>query len=271
MVALAAWMAAAAWLYGPLMLRLAQDWTADPTYSHGFAIPPIALYLVWRQRERLRRAPIRPSLAGLAILASSLLLLAAGWLGAELFVSRLSLIGVIAGTVVYVLGWEHLRLTAFPLAFLVLMIPLPAIVLNDASFRLQLLASQAGEHLLRSFSVPVLRDGNVLTLASATLQVNDACSGIRSLVALVSLAMLGGHLLDLAWWRWLLVAAAAVPIAVGLNGVRIALTGVAVTRFGTGAAEGTLHTASGLAVFAVALGCLWALNRPWRTAVWARG
>jgi exosortase len=264
MLAAGLWMLAAALLYGPVLVKLAHDWRIDPTYSHGFVVPPIALYLVWRQRERLRSAVPRPSAAGLAILVFSLAVFAAGWLGAELFLTRISMIGVIAGSVVYVFGWRHLQLVSFPVAFLVFMIPLPAVVFNEIAVRLQIIASQTGEHLLRAADVPVLRDGNMLTLANGKLEVNDACSGIRSLVALLSIAALTGHVLGLGSARRLLIGAAAVPLAIALNGVRIAATGVAVAQFGSEVARGALHTASGMVVFAVALACVLALHRPAR-------
>src|SRR5437773_9141853 len=128
MVGVGAWVLSAVLLYAGVLVKLVQQWGTDPTYSHGVLVPPIALFLVYRQRDRLRQAARRPSTFGLVLIAVSLALYLLGSLGAELFVTRASLIGVLAGTVLYVFGWTHLRLVAFPLAFLVFMIPLPAIV-----------------------------------------------------------------------------------------------------------------------------------------------
>jgi exosortase len=163
--------------------------------------------------------------------------------------------------VLYAFGWEHLRLVAFPLAFLVFMIPLPAIVFDRATVSLQLVASRLGEDLLRAADVPVLRDGNILTLPTITLEVNDACSGIRSLMALLSVAALVGYFSDAARWQRALLVFAALPIAIGLNGARIALTGLAASRFGPAAASGAVHAASGWLVFVLALGVIWALQK----------
>ena len=190
----------------------------------------------------------------------SLALYALGSLGAELFLTRISLIGVLAGTVLFVFGWQHLRLVAFPLGFLIFMIPLPAVVFDRVAVSLQLVASQLGEQLLRLVYVPVLRDGNVLTLAAITLEVNDACSGIRSLMALLSVATLIGHFSASTRLRRWSIAFAAVPVAIALNGVRIAMTGLAASRFGPAVASGTIHAASGWVVFIAALAVVWALH-----------
>jgi exosortase len=261
MLGVGAWLLAAGMLYAPVLARLFANWQADETYSHGFLIAPIALFLAWQQRDRLRNASPHPSTFGLAIIAGSLALYIIGSLGAELFLTRVSMIGVLAGTVLYAAGWKHLRLVVFPLFFLVFMIPLPTIVFDRSAIALQLVASRMGEHLLRAADVPVLRDGNILTLANVTLEVNDACSGIRSLTALLSVTALIAYFSDSAPWRRALIAFAAVPVAIGLNGVRIALTGLAASRFGPAVASGAIHAASGWLVFIVALGCVWALQR----------
>jgi exosortase len=261
MIAVGAWVLSAATLYAAVLVKLVQQWGADPTYSHGFLVPPIALFLVYRERDRLRDTPFRPSSVGLAVVAFSLILYGLGSLGAELFVTRISLIGVIAGTVLYVCGWNHLRLVAFPLAFLIFMIPLPAIVFDRATVSLQLVASRMGEDLLRAADVPVLRDGNILTLPTITLEVNDACSGIRSLMALLSVCALVGYFSDAPPWQRALLVFAALPVAIGLNGVRIAATGLAASRFGPAAATGAIHETSGWLVFVLALVVVVALQR----------
>jgi len=259
-IGLVAWALTAALLYAAVLVKLVRQWAADETYSHGFLIAPIALFLLWQQRDRLKQTPIRPSNLGLVVIGVSLALYALGSLGAELFLTRISLIGVLAGTVLFVFGWQHLRLVAFPLGFLIFMIPLPAVVFDRVAVSLQLVASQLGEQLLRLVNVPVLRDGNVLTLATITLEVNDACSGIRSLMALLSVATLIGHFSASTPLRRWSIAFAAVPVAIALNGVRIAMTGLAASRFGPAVASGTIHAASGWVVFIAALAVVWALH-----------
>jgi exosortase len=240
--------------------KLVADWSTDDNYSHGFLVLPVALYLAWERRAALAAAPRRPSMLGLALVVASVLVLTAGFLGAELFLTRVAMIGVVTGAVLFVLGWAHLRLLAFPLAFLLLMVPLPAILFNQIALPLQLLASQVGEAGLRAMSVPVLREGNVMVLARTTLEVAEACSGIRSLVSLLTLGIVYGYFMDSRGWvRWLL-ALATVPIAVVTNGLRVAGTGIAAHYYGPEAAEGFLHTFSGWLVFVAALALLFALR-----------
>lgn len=252
---------AAVWLYGGIMRDLMRDWAHDDNYSHGFLIVPIAGYLVWERREKLRRITTSPSLIGLAVVALGLLLLAAGTFGAELFLTRLSLLWVLAGGIVFVLGWRHLRAVLFPLAFLVLMIPIPAIIFNQIAFPLQLFASQVGASGLGALAIPVLREGNVIVLASITLEVAEACSGIRSLISLLTLGIVIGYLLDSRTWVRTTIALATVPIAVISNGFRVAGTGVAAHYYGNAAAEGFMHTFSGWLMFVVALFLLLALQQ----------
>src|SRR5262245_24871021 len=239
------WLLAFGLLYGSTLLKLARDWQTNPTYSHGFVVPLIALYLLWCQRDRLNRLPIAASAWGLPVLLFSLGLFLVGTVGAELFVTRISMLGVGAGTVAYVFGLRHLRVMSVPIAFLLFMIPLPSVVFDRAALSLQLLASRLGEGLLHAAQVPVLRDGNLLTLATAQLEVNEACSGVRSIVVLLMLTTLAGQLFESTTSRRVVLSVAAIPLAIGLNAVRIAATGLATTVFGPAAAAGATHAAFG--------------------------
>jgi exosortase len=156
-------------LYRNVVASLVDAWAHDDNYSHGFLIVPVAAFFVWERRRRLRETVVATSIVGLVVILSSLLTLVAGVLGAELLLTRVSMIGVLAGTVLFVLGWSHLRILALPLSFLILMVPIPAIVFNQIAFPLQLLASQFGERALNLASVPVLREGNVMILANTSL------------------------------------------------------------------------------------------------------
>jgi exosortase len=163
--------------------------------------------------------------------------------------------------VLFMFGWRHLRILAFPLLFLVLMIPLPAIIFNKIAFPLQLLASRAGEFALSSVDIPVLREGNVLVLANTSLEVAEACSGIRSLISLLTLGIVFGYLADSRAWVRTIVALSTIPVAVVSNGARVAGTGIAAHRFGPAAAQGFFHEFSGWAVFVVAFAMMLGLQR----------
>jgi exosortase len=244
--------AAIFWIYGGVLSSLVRQWASDDNYSHGFFVVPLALYFAWERRDRLRDAPLLPSFLGLLLLTFSLLILLAGRLGAELFLTRVSLIGVLGGTILFVWGRTHFRVLAFPLAFLILMIPLPAIIYNQIAFPLQLLASRAGETVLGLAGIPVLREGNVLQLPSRSLEVAEACSGIRSLVSLVTLAIVLGYFTERRAGRRVLIALSAIPIAILANAARVAGTGLASELVSPAAAEGFFHTFSGWLMFVVA-------------------
>jgi exosortase len=249
------------WLYWDVVRSLVHDWSTDDNYSHGFLVVPIAIYLAWERRARLRALAVRPSHVGLLVVLLSLAVLCAGKLGAELFLARTSMIGVGAGTILFLYGRQHLRALAFPLAFLLLMVPLPFIVFNEIAFPLQLLASRFGEAALALFGIPVLREGNVIVLAHATLEVAEACSGIRSLVSLLALSIVFGYFSDPRNGVRTGIAIAAIPIAVLANGARVAGTGLAAHYYGAEAAEGFFHAFSGWAVFGAAMAMLFAVQR----------
>jgi exosortase len=253
--------AACAWLYWDVLLSLVRQWSSDDNYSHGFFVVPLVLYFGWERREALRNAVARPVAAGLLIIVASLLLLIAGLLGAELFLTRVSLVGVIAGSVLFIWGWEHFRILAFPIAFLLLMIPLPAIVFNQLAFPLQLVASQAGETAIAAAGIPVLREGNLLHLPGRTLEVAEACSGIRSLVSLIMLAIVLGYFTERRIGPRLILAVAAIPIAILANATRVAGTGLASHWISPAAADGFFHSFSGWLMFLVALGGLLLLQK----------
>jgi exosortase len=204
---------------------------------------------------------LRPAWAGLLIVAGSLLVLTAGVLGAELFLSRVAMLGTLAGTIVFLLGWPHLKVLAFPLAFLLLMIPMPAIVFNQIAFPLQLIASSVGAQALSTWGIPVLREGNLIVLANTTLEVAEACSGIRSLISLLTLGILYGYFTDPRGSMRVGIALATVPVAVAANGLRVAGTGIAAHYYGAEAATGFFHTFSGWLVFVASFVMLFAIAR----------
>lgn len=239
-------------VFWQVFVRLVDAWINDGNYSHGFLILPIAAYLVWERRTRLAEAPIQPSWIGLVAVVGGILILLAGLWGSELFLSRVALLPVIAGIVLFLFGWRHLRVLAFPIAFLALMIPIPAIIFNQIAFPLQLLASRLGEWAISLAGIPVLREGNVLQLANTTLEVAEACSGIRSLVSLITLGIVYGYFMDPRIWVRCVIVASAVPVAIIANGARVAATGMAAHWIGADATQGFFHEFSGWIVFILA-------------------
>jgi exosortase A len=243
-------------VYLDVVRRLTQQWVNDPNFSHGFIVPLFSGFLVWQRKRELTALEIRSSWWGLVIMAAAVVELVFGTLGAELFLSRTSLVVLLAGMVVYLLGWKWLQALAFPWAFLFLMIPLPSIIFNQIAFPLQLLASRLATALLALLGVPVLREGNVIQLANMTLEVVEACSGIRSLVSLLTLALIYGCLVNAGWVRRALLAVAAAPIAVAANAFRITGTGLLGEYWDPDKAQGFFHAFSGWIIFVLSLGLL---------------
>lgn len=255
-VALSAAAASAVLLFGPMLTRLIHDWGHDDNYSHGFLIVPLALYFAWDRRERVAAAVHDPSNVGLLLVIAGLCTLVAGTLGAELFLTRFSLLLVLAGAILFLGGWQHLRVLGFPLAFLLLMIPIPAIIFNQIAFPLQLFASQFGTAAMQACAVPVLREGNVIVLANTTLEVAEACSGIRSLISLLTLGIVYGYFTDSRTWARVGIALTTVPVAIVANGLRVGGTGILAHFYGPQAAQGFFHTFSGWLVFVFAFALL---------------
>jgi exosortase len=247
-------------LYYRIAALLVLDWWKDPNFSHGFLIPVFSAFILWQQREQLARLHPKPSWFGLVVIAGSLMMLIVGVLGAEFFLSRSSFVFLLAGLVIYFLGWSYFRATVFPWAFLFLMIPIPTIIFNQVAFPLQLLASRLASALLELVGVPVLREGNLILLPAMPLEVAEACSGIRSLMSLVALAVIYGYFLEPKLLRRVLLALGAIPIAVIANSLRVVGTGLLVHWWDPEKAEGFFHTFSGWVIFVLSLGMLFALH-----------
>jgi exosortase len=239
-------------LYSPVIVKLVHDWMTDDNSSHGFIILPIALYFVWERRRKLADAEIKSSILGLILLLVSYIMLLFGIIGAELFISRVAIIGTLAGAIIYVYGWRYFKILLFPLMFLLLMIPIPNIILNKIAFPLQLLASQFSEFVLALCRIPVLREGNIIHLSNIELEVVEACSGIRSLISMLTLGIIYGYFTDKRMTVRFTLALSSIPIAIIANGFRVALTGVAAHYYGPVVAQGALHTFSGWLIFLLA-------------------
>ena len=271
--------------YAAVLAKLSRDWWTDENYSHGLLVPFIIGYILWLQKDKFATEPARPSvlLGGLAV-AFALFALWTGVAGAELYTQRMSLVLLIAGTVVYFFGVSFLRLILVPLGLLILAIPIPAILFNKIAFPLQLFASRCAVWSMSMIGIPVLRQGNVIELkplnsfVTKKLEVVEACSGIRSLMTLVTLAVVFayfthprsgdsngprgrfGWLRSYGFWRSVILVLSAVPIAILTNASRVSGTGILSHYYGTGVADGFFHSFSGWAIYIVAFLLLFAVG-----------
>jgi exosortase len=252
------------WLYGGLAWGLVVQWVTSPDASYGAILAAVAALLVWQRRAWFThgRPPSRAAtFGGLALATLGFMAYLAGLFSADLFTTRASLVFVAAGLTLFLLGAEALGAAAAPLAFFFLSIPLPELIVTKLTASLQTVAARTAELALFAAGVPVYRDGNILELPAATLQIAQACSGLRSVVSLASVGVL------LAWAtpgsppRRAALAAATIPIAVLVNGLRVAATGAATQAWGPTMTQDPWHSLAGWLTFVVSLAALWGIRR----------
>lgn len=246
-------LAALVGLYYPVLTSLVHDWSTSDNYSHGFFIPLISGYMVYALREELGRIAVRPANWGFIVLLAGLGQLYVARVGSEYFLQRTSLILVLLGMVLFLWGRELTKKLLLPIGYLLFMVPIPAILWNKIAFPMQLFSSAVTERVIQAIGLPVFREGNVLHLAQTTLEVVDACSGLRSLTTMFALAAALAWFSDFATWKkWLLFFAAA-PVAIFANIVRLTATAGLASFYGEKVAQGFLHDFSGLFTFVFGL------------------
>jgi exosortase len=249
--------------YFPILRKLVDQWMTDDDVSHGFFVPIVAGYIAWTRREALINMEWKPAWWGLGLLVWSGIQAFLGTLGAELFLQRTAFLEAVVGLLLVMGGTAAIRALLFPLLLLPFMIPIPTVIYNQITFPLQLFASQVAEYCLLLLNIPVLRDGNILELASQKLSVAEACSGIRSLLMLTFLSLVYAYFFDTKlWMRWALFFC-TIPIAIIANAGRVTITGI-LSEIDTSLASGVFHETEGFVIFGIAFAFLafthWAIN-----------
>lgn len=247
-------------LYYDILRHLVENWLQDSNYSHAFLVPLFAGYLVWERRQQWMTKQISPEFIGLLPIFGAMVLLLVGTLGAELFLSRVSFVLLLGGLTLYFAGWPVSKTLFAPWVVLFLMIPLPVIVFNQIAFPLQTLASHLASSVLTIMHVPVVREGNVISLPSITLNVVEACSGIRSLMSLATLALMYGLVAERRNWMRVLLVLFAIPAAVGANALRIVGAALLGQYAGPQYADGFFHAFSGWLIFVLTMALLVGLH-----------
>ena len=246
-------------LYGEVLADLAHNWWIDPAVSYGLLVPPLAIFLAWQNRERTLSQRAKPASAGILLVAFACLLFLLGKLGAEFFLQRISFVILLAGLIWTFWGAARLRSLAFPLLLLATMVPLPVLVYNALSAPLQLFASNVATSLAQGLGVSVYRDGNIINLANISLGVEEACSGLNSLSAMMVGSLLLGFLqCSRISSRWLLFFL-SIPLSIGINVLRIAGTAV-IADYQEKFALGFYHSFSGWLVFVFGFALLYGFS-----------
>ena len=240
-------------LYAHVLPGWLKDLWRDPNYGHAYIVPIISGFVIWQRWRALVALPIRGSWRGVLLLLAGVAVLIAGDISASQFLMRTSLIVILAGLVLFHFGPPMLRRLAFPLGFLVFLVPMPLFFLYAMTARLQHVAAWSGAWALDLLGVAVFLEGNVIQLRSLALGVTEACSGIRSLMTLIALGVAWAHLMLPRFWMQVVLVAAVVPIAIVANAGRIVMTGLVGQSLGVEYAEGFFHFFSGWLVFMVAI------------------
>jgi exosortase len=249
--------------YFPIFKHLVEQWSTDEDVGHGFFVVPIALYIAWQRRDAILAVKRQPAWWGIALIAWGGVQAFLGSMAAELFLQRTAILITFLGMLLVLGGAGLVRVLLFPLLLLPFMIPIPTVVYNQITFPLQLFASQVAEFVLGLVGIPVLREGNILELASQKLSVAEACSGIRSLLSLTFLSLVFAFFFDRkVWMRWALLIG-TVPIAILANSGRVAITGM-LSEVNPDLAHGFYHSLEGWIIFMIALAMLvglhWIIN-----------
>lgn len=251
-VLLALWAA----VFIPVIPAMVDTWLNHSDNSHALLVPLISLYFAWQKRRELSQVEISGSLWGGLLLAASLAVYLLSYAGGIAVIARIAIVTSLFGLLWGSLGWAAVRVLAFPLGFLLFMVPVPDTLLGMVSFPLQMLATKISAGVIQFCAIPVYREGNMLFFIQTQLEVAEACSGIRSIMSLTMLSVLFAHLSGNGWWRKAVLILAAIPIAMLANILRVSGTGILAHFFGDQVARGFLHEFSGLAVFVFGLGML---------------
>jgi exosortase A len=247
-------------LYFRVLQGLVSDWLDLPDFSHGFLIPIVSLYFVYERRKELSALNRSSHWIGLVLLLFGIVLLLLGNLSTEYFTMRFSILVVLGGIILFLLGKELFKTLLFPLVFLIFMIPIPSILMDRITFPMQLFASKVAGSSLDLIGIPVLREGNIILLAHTSLEVAEACSGIRSLISLLALSVVFAYLSQKTTLKRVVLVLSTFPIAIIANAARVTGTGILAHHYGDKVAQGFFHGFSGWILFVVAFVCLFLLG-----------
>jgi len=247
-------------LYYSVFQSLVYDWIHLDGFSHGFLIPIVNLYLIWKCSDQLDSLPVSPNSLGIVVIFIGSFLLIIGNLASESFTMRFSFLILLAGIILFLLGGSYLKVLSFPIGYLIFMIPIPSIFLGRITFPMQLFASRVATFSLQLLDIPVLREGNIIQLTQTTLEVAEACSGIRSLISLLALGVIFAYFTQKSLWKQAVLVISCFPIAIVVNALRVSATGILAHYYGIQIADGFFHGFSGFLLFIAAFALMFAVG-----------
>lgn len=239
------------WLivFYPIYSELFSTWINHSNNSHGILVPIISAFLIWQKRNELSREKISSSTWGAVILIAGICLYIVAYAGAIAVVERAMIVFSLIGLVLYNFGKRIFGIIAFPLCYLIFMVPVPDSIYGIIAFPLQLFATNVSALLIGILSIPVLKEGNMLYFARTQLEVAEACSGLRSMMSFIMLGCLFAYMMKPNWKKRSVIVLSGIPLAIFTNIVRVTATGILAHFYGGKVARGFLHEFSGLAVF----------------------
>lgn len=239
--------------YIPTFIWMFDRWNAkDSYYSHGLLVPLVSIFIIWLKREKLSKISIKPTNLGWVFFGLGILTHIISALLRVYFSSAFSLIFVIIGLVLLFFGTKYLKELAFPIIFLIFMIPLPLVVIANISFKLKIFAAQVSTVIINKMGIPAIRDGSIIKTANSYLIVEDPCSGIRSLISLIALGALMAYFSNISRFKKPILFLSSIPIAIATNIIRIVALSLASEMYGAKLATGAFHNIMGVLVFVFA-------------------
>jgi len=236
-------------MYWEVYLDLFRIWSNQEEYSHGFMIPLVSAYFIWQKKDLILTEQSQSSLLSFCFVFLALVTYFVGIIGDLFFLLRFSLIFLLIGLGLLLVGYKSTKTMLIPILLLIFSFPVPPVIQSSLTIKLQLLSSQLGVFIIRACNIPVYLEGNVIDLGSYQLQVIEACSGLRYLFPLMSLAFICAYLYQVSFWKRTVVFLTSIPITLFMNSFRIGVIGILVEYWGTAAAEGFIHDFEGWIVF----------------------
>ena len=247
-------------LYFPLFPRLAAEWSSNADYSHGFLIPILCGYFIWRKKDELKKTALYPSAAGIIIVFSGLLLYILGKIGYQDFLQYFSMLIVLFGLVYAIAGQGVAKITFFPISYLIFMIPLPQLVYTNVTFRLRILSTELAYFFIKLLGINAAREGNIITLPTCTLIIATPCSGIRGLIVFMAASLAIGYLFQKGLAKRLGLFIFSIILALLMNTLRLTLTAFTANLLKLPQVPASLHDGFGYAVMVLGLVILFGVN-----------